>query len=202
MNGTRPNNGHLALAELELSGKISGILTQNVDGLHQKAGSRAVLELHGGLRRVVCTECHAVEEREGYQRRLESENPDWKRRLFEIAPDGDASIPTELTELFHVPPCLSCGGVIKPNIVFFGENVPGMRVSEAWRWLDGAEALLVAGSSLAVYSGFRFVRKAVELGKPVAIVNRGPTRGDDIATVRIEGSTGDVLVRYAAALAV
>ena len=202
MRDTRPNNGHLALAKLERSGRISGILTQNVDGLHQKAGSRAVLELHGGLRSVVCTDCDVLEDRDGYQSRLESGNPGWRKRYSEIAPDGDASIPNDLTESFYVPSCLSCGGVLKPNIVFFGENVPGMRVSEAWRWLDNAEALLVAGSSLAVYSGFRFVRRAIELRKPVAIVNRGPTRGDDLATVRVEGSTGDVLARYAEVLAV
>lgn len=188
------------MALLEEVGIVEGILTQNVDGLHQKAGSRRVLELHGSLSEVVCTECGAPERRAGYQDRLLARNPGWRTRSVEVAPDGDAALLSELTESFLIPGCLRCGGLVKPDIVFFGESVPGMRVAEAWRWLESAEALLVAGSSLTVWSGYRFVRKAAELAIPIAIVNRGPTRGDDIATVRVEGATGDVLPRLAVTL--
>lgn len=192
-----PNAGHDALAHLERTGAISGVLTQNVDGLHHKAGSVRVLELHGGLDRVVCLDCGAVESRNGHQSRLRDLNPRWADLAADSAPDGDSTIDGEIIEDFVVAPCRRCGGVLKPDIVFFGENVPSHRVDEAWRLLEEAEVLLVAGSSLTVYSGFRFARRASADRKPVAIVNRGPTRGDDLAHVRIDGATGDVLPRLA-----
>ena len=189
------NAGHLALARLERETRIIGVLTQNVDGLHQKAGSVSVLELHGGLSRVICTECGGVEGRGSFQARINLANPEFASRNAEIAPDGDANLPVELVHSFSLPGCFRCMGLVKPDIVFFGENVPGERVSEAWEWLESAEALLVAGSSLTVYSGFRFVQRAAALGLPVAILNQGPTRGDELATVRIDGPTGYVLSR-------
>ena len=192
MKIAKPNAGHIALARMESVG-VFGAITQNVDGLHGEAGSTRVIELHGTLDAVTCLACHGEESREAYQSRIFEENPGWDIRVGSIAPDGDAPIPDELVETFHVPVCTVCGGVQKPDIVFFGESVPSGRVMNAWSWLDSADVLLVAGSSLTVYSGYRFVRKAAQVDTPIAIVNRGVTRGDDLATVRLEGTTGDVL---------
>ncbi|MEM6734039.1 MAG: NAD-dependent protein deacetylase [Myxococcota bacterium] len=188
-----PNKAHLALATLESRGAMSGLITQNVDGLHQAAGSVRVNELHGSLHRVKCLECGAVEARESVQARLLERNPSFSTASAEVAPDGDAELAPELVERFEVVSCIQCGGVLKPDVVYFGENVPKPRVDEAFQWLDDAEALLVVGSSLTVFSGYRFVRRADERGIPIAIVNLGETRGDPHADQKLEGRVGLVL---------
>lgn len=189
----RPNSGHRALAELERSGAVFAILTQNVDGLHQQAGSRAVVELHGSLAAVRCLDCGRLESRRLLQQRLARLNGQLPDSLHAAAPDGDADIAAEASARFVVPNCLHCAGVLKPDVVFFGENVPRARVDLAWSLLERAEALLILGSSLTVFSGYRFVARAAEQNKPVAIVNDGPTRGDPVATVKIEARLGTVL---------
>lgn len=197
MQGKSPNEGHRAVAALERGGQVTGVLTQNVDGLHQAAGSQAVIELHGSLSRVVCLRCGQRESRASMQTRLEALNPGFVERAVTILPDGDADLPEAWERAFEVAACQVCGGVLKADVVFFGENVPAQRVEEAFAMLDGADALLVVGSSLAVRSGYRFVEAAKEDGKPVAIVNRGPTRGDALADVRVEARLGDVLPELA-----
>lgn len=191
----RPNPAHLALAALESNGHINGIITQNVDRLHHKAGSRRVVELHGNLAEVCCLSCNNIEKRSTFQQRLAALNPNWRGRATEMAPDGDAEIDASQTRHFRVPTCALCDGTLKPNVVFFGENVPGARVDAAWQLLDDADLLLVIGSSLTVYSGYRFVLKAVKQGKPVAIVNLGSSRGDDHAALNIQAKAGDALSR-------
>lgn len=195
-----PNDGHRALASLEASGQVRGIITQNVDRLHHAAGSTRVVELHGALEEVVCLDCGTIEHRPVLQRRLLALNQDWSARAVEIAPDGDAEIPRSATRSFVVPGCVRCDGVLKPHVIFFGENVPSPWVREAWTLLGEGDALLVVGSSLTVYSGYRFVRRAAQDGHPVAIVNLGSTRGDDLADVRLDAKTGEVLPRLAHAL--
>ena len=204
-----PNDAHRALARLEAAGRVRGVITQNVDGLHQAAGSRRVLELHGSLAGVRCLECGQREARGSVQRRLLAMNPGFRERHAsrgpgegaEIAPDGDAEVDRAAARDLVVPGCRRCGGVLKPDVVFFGENVPAERVERAWRMLGEASVLLVAGSSLSVYSGYRFVRRADDDGKPVGIVNLTATRGDDEARVRVAGRVGDVLPRLVDALA-
>lgn len=204
----RPNDGHRALARLEHRGVVRGIITQNVDGLHQAAGSRRVVELHGSLAWVRCLECGARVTREEHQARLVTLNPGWMRSVEggardapEIAPDGDAEIGQGTTEGFVVPGCLECDGVMKPDVVFFGENVPRETVDRAWALFDEADVLLVVGSSLTVYSGRRFVYRAVERDMPIAVLNLGPTRADDVAAVKLESRVGEVLPVIAEALA-
>ena len=199
----RPNAGHEALARMEQSGLIIGVITQNVDGLHQAAGSRSVLELHGSLSEVVCLQCGAREDRAALQGRILSQNASWADGPFRTAsaePDGDARLEPPSDGPFRVPDCLRCGGILKPDVIFFGENVPRARVEQALAMLGQADVLLVVGSSLAVYSGYRFVVQAVQEEKPVAIVNGGPTRGDAVAVVRIEAALGEALPRLAEAL--
>lgn len=195
----RPNLGHKSLAALERQGHVNGIITQNVDGLHQAAGSERVVELHGALARVRCLTCAQIESRARVQERLIAENPDWVNNTAPIAPDGDADLDGQLFEAFRVPVCLGCGGVLKPDVVFFGENVAPEIKDQAFALFDEGEVLLVVGSSLTVYSGFRFVRRAQERQIPVVIVNLGATRGDDLATLRLDARLGDVLPRFAAA---
>ncbi len=190
---SNPNAGHIALAQLEQAGLITGVLTQNVDGLHQQAGSQDVLELHGRLNQVRCLSCKNSEDRLAFQTRLLTHNPSFQGHVTDIAPDGDAEIPPELVGSFDVPACALCGGILKPDVVFFGENVPKPRVMQAWQMLERASALLVLGSSLTVRSGYRFVVRAVQDGKPVAIINQGPTRGDDDASLRLEAPLGHTL---------
>lgn len=196
----KPNRGHEALAKMEAGGAITGLITQNVDGLHGAAGSQKVLELHGSLASVKCLQCHAITSRQGLQARLHSVNPQFQARRVELAPDGDAEIPQALIAGFKVPPCLHCGGVLKPDVVFFGENVPKERVDRAWHMLEQAELLLVVGSSLTVFSGYRFVVRAAKEQKPVVIINNGPTRGDRDAALRVGGWLGEVLPPLAALL--
>ncbi len=191
--GARPNSAHLAIAALEHAGRLTGVITQNVDGLHGIAGSRQLIELHGSLYAVRCLSCGAKLERATLQEQLLTDNPALVQALAAAAPDGDAELPPELYEGFAVPACRSCGGVLKPDVVFFGENVPRSRVDAAWQLLAGAEALLIVGSSLAIFSGFRFVRGAAERGMPIALVNLGPTRADGLASVRLEAPVGPTL---------
>jgi NAD-dependent deacetylase sirtuin 4 len=201
LSRAQPNPAHRALAELEGASVVTGLITQNVDRLHHKAGSRAVLELHGALAEVRCLECHGLEPRERLQERLLAENPSWPSLAAESAPDGDAELPLELTRRFRALGCAECGGVLKPNVVFFGENVQKALVERAYSLVEASDALLVVGSSLTVFSGFRFVKRAVERRKPVAIVNLGPSRGDELATVKVEARAGELLPELARALA-
>lgn len=196
----RPNNGHRALAWLEDGGHVRGIITQNVDGLHQAAGSRRVIELHGSLAHVRCLECGTCVTRREHQARLVALNPGWMRRVEsgkgqspQTAPDGDAEIGHDSIEGFVVPGCVGCGGVLKPDVVFFGESVPRETVDLAWELFDEGEVLLVVGSSLTVYSGRRFVDRAVDREMPVAVLNLGPTRADEVAAVKLEARVGEAL---------
>ncbi len=190
-----PNPTHHGVAQLERCGVVQDVLTQNVDGLHQRAGSQRVLELHGSLATVVCLTCGARSARSRLQDRIAEANPGFAAevRLDDVAPDGDVEIPDAWTASFVVPPCEACGGALKPDVVFFGENVPRERVERGWSMVESADALLVLGSSLTVFSGYRFVRRAKELGKPVAIVNRGVTRGDGEASLKIDGALEPLL---------
>ncbi len=189
----KPNRGHKALAKLEADGLVSAVVTQNVDGLHQQAGSTRVLDLHGQLAWVRCLRCFDSVRREVLQRRLLEANPALRSADARFAPDGDADVAQHHLERMTVPDCRRCGGVLKPDVVFFGENVPKDRVAEAWRHFESADALLVVGSSLTVFSGYRFVLRASQTGMPVGIVNDGPTRGDEAAAVRVHGRLGAVL---------
>ncbi len=196
-----PNDGHRALAELERTGVLRGLITQNVDGLHAVAGSRAVIDLHGRIADVVCTGCGRRTSREQLQRRLAAANPGFVEAAgaaVEAAPDGDAELAA--TGGFRLVWCVACGGALKPDVVFFGENVPRERVARAYAMVDAGGALLVAGSSLTVMSGLRFVRHAHKRGIPVVIVNRGRTRGDDLADARIDAGCSEALSTLAAAL--
>lgn len=195
-----PNEGHRALAALEAAGLVTGIITQNVDRLHQAAGSERVVELHGALAEVRCLNCEALSSRRTLQERLTQLNPGWSARAADLAPDGDANLPRSATRSFRVPDCRSCGGILKPHVVFFGENAASDRVEEAWSLLAASDALLVAGSSLTVYSGFRFVRQAAQTDRPVGIVNLGETRGTPLASVHVDGKTGEVLPQLVNAL--
>ena len=204
MRRTRPNPGHHAVATLEHGGVAVGVITQNVDLLHEEAGSRRVIDLHGRYDRVTCLTCGVVVSRHELDRRLEALNPGFATHIrsvadIEIAPDADAVI--ETTQDFRVVPCDACGGVLKPDIVYFGENVPKERVERAYAMVEEAGALLVAGSSLAVMSGLRFVRHAARSGRAIVIVNRGVTRGDDVADLRIDAGTSETLTALAARLA-
>jgi NAD-dependent SIR2 family protein deacetylase len=195
-----PNAGHHAIAELERAGALHGLITQNVDGLHGAAGSRTVIDLHGRIADVVCVACRRLSPREALQARLAALNPGFVEAAgaaVEAAPDGDAEL--EAVDGFRVASCTGCGGVLKPDVVFFGENVPRERVARAYAMVDAAGALLVAGSSLTVMSGLRFVRHAHKHGTPVVIVNRGTTRGDEFADVRVDGGCSEVLQAIAAA---
>lgn len=197
----RPNAAHAALAELERRGKIGMLLTQNVDRLHQAAGSRAVIDLHGRLDLVACLGCARRMPREHLQSLLLATNPGWSTEGAMAAPDGDADLPDVDYARFRVPDCPHCGGMLKPDVVFFGEAVPRERVETAMRHLTQCDAMLVAGSSLMVYSGLRFVRRAVELGLPVAAVNLGRTRADELLSLKVLASCGDALSHVAAAAA-
>jgi NAD-dependent SIR2 family protein deacetylase len=196
-----PNHGHHAVAELSRRGLLTGIITQNVDGLHQAAGASEVTELHGSLHRVVCLSCGRRTSRSGLDRRLNAANPGWDAESPTlINPDGDAVLTAEAAESFQVVDCSSCQGVLKPDVVFFGENVPRPRVQQCYDLIDRSRALLVLGSSLTVMSGLRFVRHAAKAYKPVAIINQGQTRGDAHAAVRADLPLGPALTQLAAEL--
>ena len=196
-----PNRAHHALSALEDSGHIELLATQNVDGLHQRAGHREVVDLHGRLDKVKCTHCGRVVDRATLQLKLEELNPVWHATVRAIRPDGDADVDDYVVDQMRVPPCEICGGVLMPDVVFFGGTVPRERVNRISAAIARADGLLVAGSSLMVFSGFRFVRQAHALGKPVAILNRGKTRGDELATLKIEEDAGEVLDQLANSVA-
>lgn len=199
--GARPGSSHLALARLESTASFGGLVTQNVDRLHQAAGSRDVVELHGALAETVCLDCGALETRDDVQARMGDLNPGWPGAHAPMAPDGDADLPDELVATFVVPACLHCHGVLKPNVVFFGHNVARPVVDRAFAKVDAADALLVVGTSLTVFSGYRFLLRAAERRMPIAIVNRGPVRGEERAAVKLEAATGEVLPGLVARLA-
>ncbi|MET9487546.1 NAD-dependent protein deacetylase [Nocardia sp. NPDC006630] len=203
MDAARPNAGHRALARLERGGLITGLITQNVDLLHTKAGQRAVIDLHGVYARVRCLECAGLTSRMTLAERLEAANPGFAEAStlsgLEVAPDADAVV-TE-TESFRMVDCDRCGGMLKPDIVYFGEAVPKERVDAAFEMVEEAETLLVVGSSLTVMSGLRFARRAAKSGRDVVIVNRGATRGDELATLTVDASCSAVLTGLADALA-
>ena len=194
-----PNAGHRALVELESHG-LQGVITQNVDGLHQAAGSRTVVNLHGDISRVVCLDCERLSARSAIQRRLGELNPDVappaRLEHAELRPDGDAMV--ERWHDFVLAGCPDCGGRLKPDVVFFGESVPRDRVDRAYALVEAAEVLVVLGSSLTVMSGLRFVRHQAKYGRPVVIINRGVTRGDPLATLKIDGGCSETLTRLVA----
>jgi len=194
MHQASPNAGHRALADLQHHGAVGSVVTQNVDGLHQRAGTARVIDLHGRIDRVICLDCHAISSRADLHARLTAANPDFGDGLrLTHRPDGDV----ELTDTgnFVLVGCRSCGGDLKPDVVFFGENVPPDRVAECYQLVEGAAALLVLGSSLTVQSGLRFVRRAHRLGTPVAIVNRGATRGDEFADLKLDAGCSELLTQ-------
>ena len=192
--GAQPNAGHLAVTALQRDGLIAGIITQNVDGLHQAAGATEVIELHGGLDRVVCMSCGLTESRRDIDARLRAANPDFDASVAAINPDGDADLVDDELAGFRMVPCAWCGSdLVKPDVVFFGENVPRPRVDRCFELVERARSLLVLGSSLTVMSGLRFVRRAAAIGTPVAIVNQGQTRGDELATLLVDAPLGQVL---------
>jgi NAD-dependent SIR2 family protein deacetylase len=182
----RPNDAHRALARLEQLGRIGMLVTQNVDGLHQIAGSAAIIDLHGRLDQVRCMGCERRSARAELQQRLLDLNPDWTRLEAAAAPDGDADLDGADFSTFHVPACEHCAGVLKPDVVFFGESVPGARVEAAMLALRGADAMLVVGSSLMVYSGYRFAQVAAKASKPIAAVNIGRTRADALLALKVD----------------
>ena len=211
----RPNAAHHALAQLEAHGPLHQLITQNVDDLHQEAGSRAVVQLHGRNRLVVCLDCGSETPRAEMQERLAELKAEWLSaapwdqhgdRLHadeaDFAPDGDADVARDVVGGFRVPECHRCGGVLKPAVVFFGESVPREKVTYAIGRVDEADALLVAGSSLTVWSGFRFAKRAADRRIPIAIVNIGPTRADELASVKVEERCGEVLAAAVASLKV
>lgn len=192
----RPNTAHRALARLQQQGRIEGLVTQNVDGLHQAAGSTGVIDLHGRLDRVRCMQCERRIGRDEHQQHLLQHNPGWVVRIAEHAadgsrsdardrPDGDVDLPPGETAAFEVPACTACGGILKPDVVFFGESVPPARVAAAREQLRCADAMLVVGSSLMLYSGYRFAQYAAELGKPIAAINLGRTRADELLALKV-----------------
>jgi NAD-dependent SIR2 family protein deacetylase len=200
MDATLPNAGHRALALLEAAGVVTGIITQNVDLLHTKAGSQTVIDLHGTYARVVCLACGHTMTRTALADQLEALNPGFIERAeavggIAVAPDADAIVSE--TASFRYIDCPQCGGMLKPDIVYFGDSVPKYVVRRAYSLVADADALLVAGSSLTVFSGLRFVRRAAAAGIPVAIINRGPTRGDHLATVKVDGGCSEWLALLA-----
>ncbi len=200
MAQTLPNAGHRALAQLERAGVVTGVITQNVDLLHTKAGSRNVINLHGTYAQVVCLDCGHTMSRAALAEELEAANPGFAERAerlggIAVAPDADATVTD--TESFRFIDCPSCAGMLKPDIVYFGESVHKDVVAQAYSLVDDSDALLVAGSSLTVFSGYRFLRHAAARGMPIAIVNRGTTRGDDLATVKVDSGCSPMLALLA-----
>ncbi len=196
ISGTRsPNGAHHALARLERDQRIELLVTQNVDGLHQAAGSSAVIDLHGRADRIRCMGCEAILSRDQLHVQLRALNPDWMHHEAEAAPDGDADLDQLDFAAFTIPSCRRCGGTLKTDVVFFGETVPAERVRQAMAALHRADAMLVVGSSLMVYSGYRFAQAAVQAGKPIAALNLGRTRADALLTLKIEDRCARALER-------
>lgn len=196
-----PNSAHRGIYELEARQLLSLVITQNVDGLHQRAGSQSVLDLHGRIDTVVCLGCGRRSARSELQTTLAELNPLVAERGARVAPDGDADLEDSDTNGFRVVACAACGGMLKPDVVFFGENVPKVRVERAYQALATARLLLIIGSSLMVFSGYRFARQAVKNGVPIVIINQGKTRADNDALYKIEGNAGETLARLLDALA-
>ncbi|MGC4798246.1 NAD-dependent protein deacetylase [Micromonospora saelicesensis] len=197
--GAAPNAGHRAVAGLQHAGLVDTVITQNVDGLHGAAGSPSVIELHGRLDEVTCLDCGNLTSREELHQRLREANPEFVARVAAVNPDGDVDLPDEQVAAFRPVDCGICGtGMLKPDVVFFGETVPAQRVARCFEAVEQARSLLVLGSSLTVMSGRRFVIRAAKRGIPVAIVNQGPTRGDGHATVCVDAPLGAVLPQLAA----
>ena|SRR5437763_6310829 len=194
-----PNAAHAALATFERLGRVSRLVTQNVDGLHQRAGSRSVLDLHGRLDQVVCLGCGTKFARGSLQTAMQEANPTFANVATSIAPDGDADAELDF-EAFAMPQCTDCGGMLKPDVVFFGDGVPRSRVEAAFEALDGADAVLIVGSSLMAYSGYRFCERACELRKPVVAINRGRTRADDLLRLKIDADCVTTLTALVGAL--
>ena len=201
MAQARPTAAHQALVQLEAAGRIELLVTQNVDGLHNTAGNASVLDLHGRIDTVCCLNCGTRTRRAALQQRLTRRNPGWLGRTVMSAPDGDADLEAQDFAQFDVPPCGQCGGMLKPDVVFFGESVPRERVAAVRAALDRSDAVLVVGSSLMVYSGYRFVEDAAAACKPVVIVNLGRTRADALATLKVEYEVGAALLALVDALA-
>jgi NAD-dependent SIR2 family protein deacetylase len=199
--GATPNVGHRALAELEAAGRIHAIITQNVDGLHTAAGSRKLIELHGNIHGVLCLDCRAVHPRSEIQQWFLEANPSLAPTgpagevVPEARPDGDAELELDEFQDFHLPHCSVCGGTLQPDVIFFGDNIPAQRTADALQLADEADAVLVVGSSLMVFSGFRFAKLAAQSNKPIAAINLGKTRADDLIGLKVEASAVDVLPR-------
>jgi NAD-dependent SIR2 family protein deacetylase len=193
----RPNSGHHAVQALRAAGYVDAVITQNVDGLHHAAGTTDTVALHGSLDRVVCLDCGTIGPRDELDARLLDANGELLTARdasgLRVNPDGDVELPDELVDSFRVVPCERCGGVLKPYVVFFGENVPKPRTQRCFELVDAADSLLVLGSSLAVLSGLRLVRRAAKDGKPVSVINLGPTRGDDLAHAHAARPLGEAL---------
>lgn len=202
MRAAQPGRAHRALSRLESAARLDCLITQNVDGLHQRAGSRRVIDLHGRIDTVLCLSCRERFERDLVQAWLETLNPGWLEQSAAAAPDGDAIIEASACEQFVLASCPHCGGVLKPAVVFFGESVPPQRVASAYEAVERSDGLLVVGSSLMVYSGYRFVRHAVERGLPIAIVNRGTTRADPQCILKLDAACGEVLEAVTAGMLV
>jgi NAD-dependent SIR2 family protein deacetylase len=193
MDAAAPNRCHRALVEMERAGRISLLVTQNVDGLHQAAGARRVVDLHGRIDRVTCLTCRVRGPRAAWQRRLAELNASWVGLTASVAPDGDADLDGLDFGSFAVPPCAACGGIVKPDVVFFGESVPPWRHAQAAAALETSDAMLVVGSSLMVHSGYRYALAADRLAKPIAAVNLGVTRADTLLTLKVAASAGATL---------
>lgn len=200
-SAAKPNAGHRALAGLEASGKVDTLITQNVDRLHQAAGSDQVIDLHGELSRIRCIDCDITHSRIEFQADLKASNPAWHAAVSQLRPDGDVDLAEGRDSEFVVPDCGRCGGIVKPDVVMFGEAVPKQRVAQAMAAVERADALLVVGTSLMVFSGFRFARHAQKLQKPIVIVNKGRTRADDMAELKLAADCADVLPEVHASLA-
>jgi NAD-dependent SIR2 family protein deacetylase len=196
----RPGPAHRAIARLEAAGRVELLLTQNVDGLHEAAGSRRTIDLHGRIDTIRCLRCEARTPRTSFQAELRRRNPGWAELEARAAPDGDADLDGLDFSTFDMPDCPNCGGMLKPDVVFFGESVPRERVAGAFAALGAADAMLVAGSSLMVYSGFRFAQAAAAAGKPIAAVNLGRTRADGLFALKVERPIGETLETLADSL--
>lgn len=188
----KPNSSHKALATLEHREEVHWLVTQNVDSLHHKAGSRRLTELHGTVASVICLRCHRVSPRDEVQEKIMRENPLWSAKPEGFAPDADVFIPQSEIDKFHTPTCDHCGGILKPDVVFFGDTVPRQRVNDISRRLEEADACVVIGSSVETYSSFRHVRQCKEMGKPLLIINIGPTRADSLADVKVVARSGEI----------
>ncbi|WP_368737546.1 NAD-dependent protein deacetylase [Oceanospirillum sediminis] len=193
MRNARPNEAHHAIADLERKNVCQQLVTQNVDGLHNKAGSDRVIDLHGRSDQVVCMDCGQSYSRDWVCDQLATLNPEFARLTASVAPDGDADLERDDFHHFRLTGCQQCGGLLKPDVVFFGDTVPRDRVDAAFQALDNADGLFVIGSSLMVFSGYRFCRKAYELGKPIVLLNQGVTRADELATLKLDASCSDTL---------